>query len=88
MFFKYRDSMLKEILVHIYTCFLKKTNTSFFNLFVFYLFVFFLFIIQLTKAKKACNTSLLYSFSILSFFFLLLYNYYFFNFFFSGLLYN
>ncbi len=77
MFFKYRDSMLKEILVHIYsiyTCFLKKTNTSFFNLFVFYLFVFFLFIIQLTKAKKACNTSLLYSFSILSVFFLLLYN--------------
>ncbi len=43
--------------------FKKKTNTSFSNLFAFYLFVFFLFIIQLTKAKKASNTSLLYSFS-------------------------
>ncbi len=41
-----------------------KTNTSFSNLFLFYLFVFFLFIMQLTKAKKASNTSLLYSFSI------------------------
>ncbi len=49
---------------------IKKINTSFSNLFVFYLFVFFLFIIQLTKAKKASNTSLLYSFSILSVFFL------------------
>ncbi len=39
-------------------------------LFAFYLFVFFLFIIQLTKAKKASNTSLLYSFSIISVFFL------------------
>ncbi len=48
----------------------KKTNSSFSNLFVFYLFVFFLFIIQITKAKKASNTSLLYYFSILSVFFL------------------
>ncbi len=39
-----------------------KKNTSFSNLFVFYLFVFFVFIIQLTKAKKASNTSLLYYF--------------------------
>ncbi len=50
--------------------FKKNTNTSFSNLFVFYLFVFFLFIIQLEKAKKATNTSLLYSFSILYVFFL------------------
>ncbi len=46
----------------------RKTSTSFSNLFVIYLFVFFLFIIQLTKAKKASNTSLLYSFPILSVF--------------------
>ncbi len=48
----------------ILNLFFKKNNTSFSNLFVFYLFVFFLFIIQLTKAKRASNTSLLYSFSI------------------------
>ncbi len=50
--------------------FLKKTNKLVFLIFfVFYLFVFFLFIIQLTKSKKSSNTSLLYSFSILSVFF-------------------
>ncbi len=46
-----------------FACF-QKNNTTFSNLFVFYLFVFFLFIIQLTKAKKASNTSLLYTFSV------------------------
>ncbi len=40
-------------------------------LFVFSLFVFFLFIIQLTKAKKASNTSLFYSFL---FYFLFIYD--------------
>ncbi len=54
-------------------CFLKKTNTSFSNLFVFYLFVLFLFIIQLTKAKKASRSSFLYSFAILSVFFWIYY---------------
>ncbi len=52
----------------------QKNNTRFSNLFVFYLFVFFLFIIQLTKAKKASNTSLLYSFSVYFLFFHLLYS--------------
>ncbi len=65
--------------IHLLTACLKKkkkkTNTSFSILFVFYLFVFFLFIIQLTKSKKkASNTSLRYSFSILSVSFYLLYN--------------
>ncbi len=50
---------------------LLKKKTSFSNLFVFYILVFFLFIIKLTKAIKSSNTSLLYSFSILSVFFLL-----------------
>ncbi len=62
----------KFAFVHLFTNYLfsKKKHTSFSNLFVVYLFVFFLFIIQLTKAKNASNTSLLYSFSILSVFFL------------------
>ncbi len=60
----------KFAFVHLFTNYLfsKKKHTSFSNLFVVY--VFFLFIIQLTKAKNASNTSLLYSFSILSVFFL------------------
>ncbi len=36
--------------------------------FVFYLFVLFVFIIQLTQSKKVSITSLIYAFSILSFY--------------------
>ncbi len=76
---KVGNKKLKKLSIHLLTaCFLKKkSNTSFSNLFVFYLSVFFLFIIESTKAKKASNTSLLYSFSIIGpylFSFYLLYN--------------
>ncbi len=49
-----------------------KNNTSFSNVFVFNLFVF--FIIQLTKAKKDSNTSLLILFLFYLYSFYLLYN--------------